>query len=71
MQGTMHVLLAVDGSEEAQDAARSLSSLAPLQSVTVLYVLDIPTWTYPTIVPEIESGCLRHWSNSVNKMVSI
>jgi hypothetical protein len=52
----MRVLLAVDGSEEAQDAARSLSSLAPLQSVTVLHVLDIPTWTYPTIVPEIESG---------------
>ena len=56
MEGTMRVLLAVDGSEESQDAARSLSSLAPLQSVTVLYVLDIPTWTYPTIVPEIESG---------------
>ena len=56
MEGTMRVLLAVDGSEEAQDAARSLSSLAPLQSVTVLHVLDIPTWTYPTIVPEIESG---------------
>jgi hypothetical protein len=37
MEETMHVLLAVDGSEEAQDAARSLSSLAPLQSVTVLY----------------------------------
>jgi nucleotide-binding universal stress UspA family protein len=52
----MRVLLAVDGSEEARDAARSLSYLAPLQSLTVLHVLDIPTWTYPTIVPEIASG---------------
>lgn len=52
----MRILLAVDGSKEARDAARSLSSLAPLQSVTVLHVLDIPTWTYPTIVPEMASG---------------
>ncbi len=52
----MRILLAVDGSEEAREAARSLSYLAPMQSVTVLHVLDIPTWTYPTIVPEISSG---------------
>lgn len=52
----MRVLLAVDGSEEARNAAQSLSYLAPLHSLTVLHVLDIPTWTYPTIVPEIASG---------------
>jgi nucleotide-binding universal stress UspA family protein len=56
MEAAMRILLAVDGSEEAREAARSLSYLAPMQSVTVLHVLDIPTWTYPTIVPEISSG---------------
>ncbi len=52
----MRTLLAVDGSETAGDAARALSYLAPMQSVTLLHVLDIPTWTYPTMVPEMSSG---------------
>jgi len=55
----MRTLLAVDGSENARDAARSLSYMAPMQSVTLLYVLDIPTWTYPTMVPEMMSGLFR------------
>ncbi len=52
----MRTLLAVDGSEKARDAARSLSCLAPMQSVTLLHVLDIPTWTYPPVVPDMSSG---------------
>lgn len=52
----MRTLLAVDGSENARDAARALSCLAPMHSVTLLYVLDIPTWTYPLMVPEMMSG---------------
>jgi len=49
----MRVLLAVDGSEQANLAAEAIGGLASVKSLTVLYVIDLPRLTYPMLGPEI------------------
>ena len=49
----MRVLLAVDGSEHSDEAARSLRHLPSLAQVFVLHVLNIPSLTYPVMAPGV------------------
>lgn len=49
----MRILVAVDGSEQSQEAVRALSHLAHAEQVIVLHVLDVPKPAYPMIMPEV------------------
>lgn len=49
----MRVVLAVDGSEHANQAAEAVRYLTSVKSLTVLHVLDLPRLTYPMLGPEI------------------
>ena len=49
----MNVLLAVDGSDSAYEAARALTHLTPPTKVILLHAMDIPIPMYPSVIPEV------------------
>jgi nucleotide-binding universal stress UspA family protein len=49
----MHVLLAIDGSEQSNNAAECIRGLASITTLTVLHVIDLPRLSYPMVGPEI------------------
>jgi nucleotide-binding universal stress UspA family protein len=49
----MKLLLAVDGSDHSYEAVRALSYLSRSQELLVVHVLDVPTLTYPMMMPEV------------------
>ncbi|MEC4671562.1 MAG: universal stress protein [Nitrospirota bacterium] len=49
----MRVLLAVDGSEQAHQAAESVSCLASVKNLIVVHVIDLPRLAYPMLGPDI------------------
>lgn len=48
----MHVLLAVDGSEQSLQAAQALRYLSDIDSVLVLHAVHLPRPSYPLVSPE-------------------
>lgn len=48
----MKILLAINGSDQSYEAARSLQHLARAEELHVLHVLDVPARPYPTMHPE-------------------
>ena len=49
----MKLLLAVDGSDNSYEAARSLKYISRAEELHIVHVLDVPTPAYPTIMPEV------------------
>lgn len=49
----MKILLAVDGSDQAYEAARALGHLAPAESLIVLHAMNVPEPAYPMMMPEV------------------
>lgn len=45
----MKILLAVDGSDESQEAVGALAGFAPADELTLLHVIHVPGLSYPTI----------------------
>jgi nucleotide-binding universal stress UspA family protein len=48
----MKILLAVNGSDQSYEAARSLQYLVRAEELHIMHVLDIPARPYPTMYPE-------------------
>ncbi len=55
----MRILLAVDGSEQSQEAARFMAHLVPAERVTILHALDAPRPGYPMMMPEVAKDIYR------------
>ncbi|WP_447974685.1 universal stress protein [Nitrospira sp. Kam-Ns4a] len=49
----MRILLAVDGSDNAYEAARAVGHLAPPERLLVLHVIEVPKPAYPMMLPEV------------------
>jgi nucleotide-binding universal stress UspA family protein len=49
----MKLLLAVDGSDQSYEAARSLKYLSRAEELHIVHVLDVPTPAYPMMMPEV------------------
>jgi nucleotide-binding universal stress UspA family protein len=49
----MRILLAVDGSDQSFEAARSLAHFVESEEVTLLHAVDVPQPAYPKITPEV------------------
>jgi len=49
----MRVLLAIDGSEQSYEAARTVGCLTSVSALIVLHVIDLPRLTYPMLGPDI------------------
>jgi nucleotide-binding universal stress UspA family protein len=47
------ILLAVDGSDQAYEAARALGHLAPAEQLIVLHAVNVPEPAYPMMMPEV------------------
>lgn len=52
----MKILLAVDGSDQSDHAARALAHLSPADRLIVLHAVDVPKPAYPMIMPEVAHG---------------
>lgn len=48
----MHILLAIDGSEQSFEAAQALRYLSHLESVLILHTVHLPRPSYPLMSPE-------------------
>jgi len=48
----MKILLAVNGSDQSYEAARSFQYLARAEELHIVHVLDVPARSYPTMYPE-------------------
>lgn len=49
----MRIVLAVDGSDQSYEAARTLAHLSKAEEVIVLHAVDVPKPAYPKITPEV------------------
>jgi nucleotide-binding universal stress UspA family protein len=49
----MKLLLAVDGSDNSYEAARSLKYISRAEELHIVHVLDVPTPAYPAMMPEV------------------
>jgi len=49
----MKILLAVDGSDHAYEAVRSLKYLSRAEELHIVHVLDVPSPAYPMMMPEV------------------
>ncbi len=49
----MHVLLAIDGSDQSTRAAQTIFTLASVKTLTILHVVDLPRMTFSMLGPEI------------------
>ncbi len=49
----MHVLLAIDGSDQSTRAAQTIFTLASIKTLTILHVVDLPHMTFSMLGPEI------------------
>jgi nucleotide-binding universal stress UspA family protein len=49
----MRILLAIDGSDQSYDAARTLAYLSPTRLLIILHAVDVPKPAYPMMVPEV------------------
>lgn len=49
----MKLLLAVDGSDHSYEAVRALKYLNRADELHLVHVLDVPTPTYPSMIPEV------------------
>jgi nucleotide-binding universal stress UspA family protein len=55
----MNTLLAVDGSENANEALRALKYFSPADQLILLHALDVPRPAYPMMVPEVTEELYR------------
>ena len=63
-ESSMKILLAVDGSENANEALRVVKFLST-DHVVVVHALDVPEPAYPTMVPEVAKELYREIERSM------